>query len=77
MVKGKTAKFTPGVIAYNLFHLIRRHYMKGEPVRRSIEWIIRRMVKVAAKGSQHARRWDVHIANSFPLAHHYRAVFQM
>lgn len=71
------ARLLMGVIAYNLLHLIRSRYMKGEPVRRSIEWIIRRLVKVAARVSHHARRWYVHIASSFPLAHHYRAVFQM
>jgi len=68
------ARLLMGVIAYNMLHLIRRHYMKGEPVRRSIEWMIRRLVKVAARVSYHARRWHVHIASSFPLAHHYRAV---
>jgi hypothetical protein len=69
------ARLLMGVIAYNLLHLIRRHYMKGEPVRRSLEWMIRRLIKVATKVSYHARRWHVHVSSSFPLAHHYRAVF--
>ncbi len=69
------ARLLMGVIAYNLLHLIRRHYMKGEIVRRSLEWMIRRLIKVAAKVSYHARRWHVHVSSSFPLSHHYRAVF--
>jgi hypothetical protein len=49
--------------------------MVGEEVKRSIEWIIRRMVKVASRVSYHSRYWWVHVASAFPLRHHYQAVF--
>jgi len=32
------------------------------------------LFKMGAKVSYQARRWYVHIASAFPLAHHYRAV---
>jgi hypothetical protein len=43
-------------------------------VKRCIDWLIKRLVKVGARVSYHARRWYVHVASAFPLAHHYRAV---
>ena len=46
----------------------------GEEVRRSIEWLIRRMIKVAAKVAYHSKRWHIHVASAFPLAHYYRPV---
>jgi hypothetical protein len=46
----------------------------GEEVKRSMDWLIKRLIKVGARISYHARRWYVHIASAFPLAHHYRAV---
>jgi len=36
----------------------------------SIDWLIKRLVKVGAKVSYHARRWYVHVASAVPLAHH-------
>jgi hypothetical protein len=54
-VKGGCQKFAAnearlklGVIAYNLLHILRTFYIRGEGVRRSIEWIIRRLIKVAS-----------------------------
>ena len=38
-----------GLLAYNLLHLLREFYLKGEDVQRSVEWLIRRMVKVAPR----------------------------
>jgi hypothetical protein len=32
------------------------------------------LIKVGARVSYHARRWYVHVASAFPLAHLYRAV---
>jgi len=61
-------------LAYNLLHLIRRFYLRFEKTRRSIEWIIMRLVKVGARIIYHARYWHVHIASAFALGHHYRAV---
>jgi hypothetical protein len=69
------ARLKMGVLAYNLLHLIREFYLFGEEVRRSMEWLIRRLIKVGAKVSYHARQWLVHITSAFPLAQHYRAVF--
>jgi len=50
-------------------------WLRGEEVRRSMEWLIRRLIKVGAKVAYHARQWHVHITSAFPLASHYRAVF--
>jgi len=68
------ARLKMGILAYNLLHMIRQFYVWGEEVKRSIDWLIKRLIKVGARVSYHARRWYVHIASAFPLAHHYRAV---
>jgi len=56
-----------GVLAYNLLHMIRQFY-GGEGVKRSMDWLIKRLIKVGARVSYHARRWS-----AFPLARHYLA----
>lgn len=68
------ARLKMGVLAYNLLHMIREFYLKDEEVKRSIEWLIRRIIKAAARVAYHGRRWWVHVASAFPLAHHFRAV---
>jgi len=68
------ARLKMGAVAYNLLHMIREFHLHGEEVKRSIEWIIRRIIKAASRISYHGRRWWVHVASAFPLAHHYRAV---
>ena len=68
------ARLKMGVLAYNLLHMIRQLYVWGEAVKRSMEWLIKRLIKVGARVSYHARRWYVHVASAFPLAHQYRAV---
>ncbi len=68
------ARLKMGALAYNLLHMLWRFYVMGEGVRRSIEWLIRRLIKVGAKVSYHSKRWHVHVASAFPLAHYYRAV---
>jgi len=68
------ARLQMEVLAYNLLHMIRQFYVWGEEVKRSMDWLIKRLIKVGARISYHARRWYVHIASAFPLAHHYRAV---
>jgi hypothetical protein len=55
--------------------MLRQFHVKGEAARRSIEWLIKRLIKVGARVSYHAKRWHVHVASAFPLAHHYRAIF--
>ena len=47
------------------------YYYWGEV---TIEWLIKRLIKIGARVSYHARKWHVHVASAFPLAHHYRAV---
>jgi hypothetical protein len=68
------ARLKMGFLAYNLLHLIRRFYLWGGDKYRSIEWIIRRLVKAGGRIAYHAGRWYVHVASAFFLAHHYRAV---
>jgi hypothetical protein len=68
------ARLKMGVLAYNLLHMIRQFYVWDEEVKRSIDWLIKRLIKVGARVSYHARRWYVHVASAFPLSHHYRAV---
>ena len=68
------ARLQMGVLAYNLLHMIRQFYVWGEEVKRSMEWLIKRLIKVGARVSYHARRWYVHVASAFPLAHHYRSL---
>ena len=68
------ARLQMGVLAYNLLHMIRQFYVWGEEVKRSMDWLIKRLIKVGARISYHARRWYVHVASAFPLAHHYRAL---
>ena len=62
-------------LAYNLFYMLRRFYVIGEGMRRSAEWLIRRLIKAGARVSYHAKKWHVHVAPVFPLVCHYRAVF--
>jgi hypothetical protein len=62
-----------GILAYILLHMIRPFYVWGEEVRRSMDWRIKRLIKAGAKVSYHARRWYVHVASAFPLAHHCRS----
>ena len=68
------ARLKMGVIAYNLLHLLRTEYIRGEGVRRSIEWVIRRLIKVAGTVAYHARYWHIHVSSAFPLQQHYGAV---
>jgi hypothetical protein len=38
-----------GGVAYNLLHMIRQFYVWGEEVKRSMDWLIKRLDKVGAK----------------------------
>ncbi len=69
------ARLLMGVLAYNLLHMLRQFYLLGEEVKRSMEWLIKRLIKVGARVSYHGRRWQVHVASAFPLARYYQAVF--
>jgi len=35
-----------GILAYNLLHMIRQFYVWGEEVKRSMDWLIKRLIKV-------------------------------
>jgi hypothetical protein len=72
-VKTNQARLKMGVLAYNLLHMIRQFYVWGEDLRRSMDWLIKRLVQVGATVSYYARRWYVHVASAFPLGDHYRA----
>lgn len=50
------ARLQMGVLAYNLLHMIRQFYIWGEEVWRSIDWLIKCLIKVGARVSYHARR---------------------
>jgi hypothetical protein len=69
------ARLLMGVLAYNLLNMLRQFYLAGEDVKRSMEWLIKRLIKVGAKVAHHGRRWYVHVASAFPLARYYQAVF--
>jgi hypothetical protein len=73
-VQTNLAKLKIGILAYNLLHRIRQFSVWGEAVKGSIDWLIKRLIKVRARVSYHARRWYGHIASAFPRAHHYRTV---
>jgi hypothetical protein len=64
-----------GCLTYNLLHTIRDAAFWGESAKPSIDWVIRRFVKVAAKVVYHARSWYVHVASGFSLARYYRIIF--
>ena len=46
-----------GVLAHNLLHVIRQFYVWGREVKRSMDWLIKRLIKGGARVSYHARRW--------------------
>ncbi len=53
---------------------VKLDYVWGEEVKGSMDWLIKRLIKVGARNSYHARRCYVQVASAFPLSHHYRAV---
>jgi hypothetical protein len=63
------ARLFVGCLAYNLLHMIRDAAFWGESVKPSIDSVIRRLVKVGARVVYHARKWYVHVASAFSLAH--------
>jgi hypothetical protein len=69
------ARLLIGCHAHNLLHLIRDAGFWGEKVRPSIDWVIRRLVKVGARVVYHAGRWYVHAVSAFSLARYYRIIF--
>jgi hypothetical protein len=39
--------------------MIRQFYVWGEEVKRSIDWLTKRLIKIGARVSYHARKWYV------------------
>ncbi|MBI5570483.1 MAG: transposase [Desulfomonile tiedjei] len=73
---GNQARLLMAVLAYNLLHLLRQCCLQGEEVKRSIEWLIKRLNEAGAKVGWHARRWLIQVASASPVSHHYRAAFR-
>lgn len=65
------ARLPMGVLGYSLLHMLRQFYLMGEEVKRSMEWLIKHLIKVGAKVAYAGRRWQVHVASAFPLAQYY------
>ena len=64
---GNQPRLLMGVLAYNLLHMLRQFYLVGEEVKRSMEWLIKHLIKVGAKVAYHGRRWQVHVASAFSV----------
>jgi len=64
-----------GALAYNLLLMLRQFYVKGEGVRHSVEWLIRRIIIIGAWVSCHARGGTFTWPQPSLWAHYYRAVF--
>ena len=62
------ARLLMHVLASNLLHMLRQFYLMSEEAKRSMEWLIKRLVKVGARIAYHARKWYVHVASAFSLA---------
>ncbi len=63
-----------GALAYNLLHMLRQFYLIGEEVKRSMEWLIKRLIKLGAKVAYNGRRWQAYVTSAFALARYYQAV---
>lgn len=50
------ARLLVGVLACNLFHMLWQFYLMGEEVKRSVEWLIKRLIKVGPTIAYHGRR---------------------
>jgi len=55
-LEANQARLKMGALAYNLLHMIREFHLTGEDVKRSMEWLIRRIIKAASRISYHGRR---------------------
>ncbi len=49
----------------------------GEEAKISQGWPVKLLVKIGARVSHHAERWQVHVASAFPLALYYLPVFSL
>ena len=53
------------------FPIAPKIHLESEGVKRSVEWLIRMIVKVASRVPYHSRYWWVHGDSAFPLCRHY------
>ena len=60
-----------GLLACNLLHLLREFCMEGEEGKKSLNWLIRRVLKIASRVSYHSRYCWERVASAFPLRHYY------
>ena len=56
-----------GALADNVLNVLRQFDLVGEGVKQSIEWLIKRLIKVRAKVLLHGRRWYVRVPSSLSL----------
>ncbi len=70
------ARLLMGVLAYNLLHMLRQFYLVGADVKRSMEWLIKHLIKVGAQVAYPARSWHVHIASGFPQTRGHGKLFR-
>ena len=63
-----------GVLAYNFRHMLQQYYVIAEEGKRSMEQLIKGLVKVGARVTNHARRPYVDADPAFSLARHSRDV---
>lgn len=68
------ASFKIGAVACNLLYMIRDFHLHGNDLKRSMAELIHRIIKTAARIFYSGHRWCVHVAISFPLVHHHKAV---
>ena len=69
------ARLLMEVLDYSLFHMLRQFCVVGGDVKRSMEWLIKRLINVGAKVAYRSRRWRVNVDSAFPLSRYYRALF--
>jgi hypothetical protein len=50
------------VLAYNLLNTLGQFYVMAEEVKRSMECLIRRLIRIETKVAYHGQTWHVHVA---------------
>jgi hypothetical protein len=70
------ARLKMGLLAYKLLQLQRQFYVKGEEVQRSVDLMVRRLIKVASRITYHGRYWRAYVASAFSLRYHFKEVLE-
>jgi hypothetical protein len=58
-------------VANNLLDMLWQFYLRGQEAPRSMEWLIKDLIKVGAKVLHRGRRWSVHVAQALLFARQY------